>query len=78
LKRIGPEVRQVIAEKSGHWVHLDEPELVLETIRAMVEQVSPTQVPSMADPYHAETGVLLEIDSDPERTCANVVPIAVS
>jgi len=78
LKRIGPEVRQVIAEKSGHWVHLDEPELVLETIRAMVEQVSPTQVPSMADPYHAETGVLREIDSDPERTCANVVPIAVS
>ena len=78
LKRIGPEVRQVIAEKSGHWVHLDEPELVLETIRAMVEQVSPTQVPSMADPYNAETGVLLEIDSDPERTCANVVPIAVS
>jgi len=78
LKRIGPEVRQVIAEKSGHWVHLDEPELVLETIRAMVEQVSPTQVPPMADPYHAETGVLREIDSDPERTCANVVPIAVS
>jgi pimeloyl-ACP methyl ester carboxylesterase len=78
LKRIGPEVRQVIAEKSGHWVHLDEPELVLETIRAMVEQVSPTQVPPIADPYHAETGVLREIDSDPERTCTNVVPIAVS
>jgi pimeloyl-ACP methyl ester carboxylesterase len=38
LRRIGPETQQVIAEKSGHWVHLDEPELVLDAIRTMVEQ----------------------------------------
>lgn len=76
LQRIGPEVRQVIAEKSGHWVHLDEPELVLETIRAMVEQVSSTQVPPVAEPYHA--GVLHKANSDSDDTCANVVPIAVS
>jgi pimeloyl-ACP methyl ester carboxylesterase len=38
LRRISPGARQVIAEQSGHWVHLDEPELVLDTIRAMVEQ----------------------------------------
>jgi pimeloyl-ACP methyl ester carboxylesterase len=37
LHRIGPGTRQVIAEKSGHWVHLDEPELVLGEIRRMVE-----------------------------------------
>ena len=37
LRRIGRETRQVIAEKSGHWVHLDEPELVLDAIRGMVE-----------------------------------------
>jgi pimeloyl-ACP methyl ester carboxylesterase len=78
LQRIGPEVLQVIAEKSGHWVHLDEPELVLETIRNMVEQVSRTQVPPVADPYHAGAGVLREVDSDPDRACTNVVPIAVS
>ena len=78
LQRIGPGVRQVIAEKSGHWVHLDEPELVLETIRSMVEQVSHTQVPPVAGSYHAEAGVLREVDSDPERACTNVVPIAVS
>ena len=27
--------RQVIAEKSQHWVHLDEPELVIATILNM-------------------------------------------
>jgi pimeloyl-ACP methyl ester carboxylesterase len=72
LSGIGTEVRQVIAERSGHWVHLDEPELVLETIRSMVEQVSRTKVPA----FRAET--LLGFESDAERVCANVVAIAVS
>lgn len=40
LRRIGLDARQVIAERSGHWLHLDEPELVVETIRSMVEQVA--------------------------------------
>ena len=35
LKRIGTDVRQVIAEKSEHWVHLDEPELVIAAILEM-------------------------------------------
>lgn len=78
LRHIGPEVLQIIAEKSGHWVHLDEPELVLETIRGMVEQVSHTQVPPVADPYHAEAGVLRQTDSDSESDCANAVPMPVS
>lgn len=29
--------RHVVASKSGHWVHLDEPELVVEEIRALVK-----------------------------------------
>jgi pimeloyl-ACP methyl ester carboxylesterase len=29
--------RQVVAAGSGHWVHLDDPELVIATIREMVE-----------------------------------------
>ena len=33
LRRIGPGARQVIAWRSGHWIHLDEPELVLDMIR---------------------------------------------
>ncbi len=48
LRRIGSEVQQVIAERSGHWVHLDEPELVMETIRGMVEQVTPVAIAAEA------------------------------
>lgn len=36
LERIGDRVHQVIAEKSEHWIHLDEPELVIDSIREMV------------------------------------------
>ena len=30
--------RHIVAEKSGHWIHLDEPELVLNAISEMVTQ----------------------------------------
>ena len=36
LRKIGPDAEQLIAEKSGHWVHLDEPDLVINEIRNMV------------------------------------------
>lgn len=36
LERIGDNVQQVIAGKSAHWIHLDEPHLVVEAIREMV------------------------------------------
>lgn len=39
LEKIGPDAEQLIAEKSGHWVHLDEPELVIEQIREMLALV---------------------------------------
>jgi pimeloyl-ACP methyl ester carboxylesterase len=38
LRRIGPATRQIIAEKSGHWVHLDQPDLVLEAVRSIIEE----------------------------------------
>lgn len=78
LQRIGPDVRQVIAERSGHWVHLDEPELVLDTIREMVEQVLRTQVPAGEWAFHAEAGIVREVESDVERACASVMPISAS
>jgi len=37
LGKIGDRARQVIALESAHWIHLDEPELVIDSIRAMVE-----------------------------------------
>ena len=48
LARIGNNVRQVIAEESAHWVHLDEPELVIESIREMVVAVSRETLQAMA------------------------------
>jgi pimeloyl-ACP methyl ester carboxylesterase len=29
-------VTQVIAPKSAHWIHLDQPDLVIDSIREMV------------------------------------------
>jgi pimeloyl-ACP methyl ester carboxylesterase len=40
LLRIGAKTQQIIAHCSGHWVHLDEPELVRSAILAMMEQDS--------------------------------------
>jgi pimeloyl-ACP methyl ester carboxylesterase len=39
LQKIGPDAKQLIAERSGHWVHLDEPELVIEQIREILTSV---------------------------------------
>jgi len=36
LSRIGDNVQQVIAPASEHWIHLDEPDLVIRSIRTMV------------------------------------------
>lgn len=36
LEKIGSNVRQVIATESAHWIHLDEPQLVIDSIREMV------------------------------------------
>jgi len=36
LGRIGDKVQQVIAPASAHWIHLDEPALVIDAIRQMV------------------------------------------
>ena len=36
LESIGDNVQQVIAQSSAHWIHLDEPDLVIDSIREMV------------------------------------------
>jgi pimeloyl-ACP methyl ester carboxylesterase len=35
--------RHIVAARSGHWIQFDEPELVVETIREVVERVRRTQ-----------------------------------
>jgi pimeloyl-ACP methyl ester carboxylesterase len=37
-----PRGRHIIARKSGHWIQLDEPELVVEAIREMVRWTKPS------------------------------------
>lgn len=39
VSRIGSNVKQFVAENSGHWIQLDEPELVISAIRELVETV---------------------------------------
>src|SRR5579863_1391300 len=41
LEKIGNNVQQVIAADSAHWIHLDEPQLVVDSIREMVIAKSP-------------------------------------
>lgn len=36
LRRLGDNVEQVIVSESAHWIHLDQPELVIDSIRGMV------------------------------------------
>jgi len=44
IRSIAPGARHVVAQRSGHWIHLDEPELVLREILALVEAArSPAQ-----------------------------------
>jgi pimeloyl-ACP methyl ester carboxylesterase len=45
LRRIGKNVRQVIAPASAHWIHLDEPHLVVASILEMLE---PAKAESLA------------------------------
>jgi pimeloyl-ACP methyl ester carboxylesterase len=40
LQRIGDSVQQVIATESAHWIHLDEPQLVIDSIMEMVTAAS--------------------------------------
>jgi pimeloyl-ACP methyl ester carboxylesterase len=44
LDHIGENVQQIIALNSEHWIHLDEPSLVIDSIRAMVASVLPETV----------------------------------
>jgi pimeloyl-ACP methyl ester carboxylesterase len=46
LDAIGEGVRQVIAPASAHWIHLDEPDLVIDAIRAMVLAATADRVPA--------------------------------
>jgi pimeloyl-ACP methyl ester carboxylesterase len=39
LTQLSPKARHIIAERSGHWIHLDQPELVVGAIRRILDTV---------------------------------------
>ena len=41
INSIGSHVKQVIATESGHWIHLDQPDLVIQSIFEMVMELDP-------------------------------------
>ena len=55
LYAVGPETREIVVEDSGHWVHLDRPELVEGILLDMLAQLEPDLVSQSAQP-NARTG----------------------
>jgi pimeloyl-ACP methyl ester carboxylesterase len=39
IARQSPRGKHVVVPKSGHWIHLDQPEVVVKAIRGIVESV---------------------------------------
>ena len=39
MAHLSSEGKHVVASKGGHWIQLDEPDLVIESIRGVVESV---------------------------------------
>jgi pimeloyl-ACP methyl ester carboxylesterase len=44
LNQIGDNVQQIIASDSAHWIHLDEPNLVIDSIREMMMATASEEV----------------------------------
>jgi hypothetical protein len=65
LDQIGDSVRQTFALKSEHWIHLDEPDLAINAIRAMIgappiEQGEPATA-LVPQPALAESAAFLSV-----------------
>jgi pimeloyl-ACP methyl ester carboxylesterase len=37
VRAVSADAKHVVASASGHWIHLDQPELVVDAIREAVE-----------------------------------------
>jgi pimeloyl-ACP methyl ester carboxylesterase len=44
LDQIGDNVQQIVAPASAHWIHLDEPDIVIDAIREMAMAATPMAV----------------------------------
>jgi pimeloyl-ACP methyl ester carboxylesterase len=78
LRRIGDNVQQVIAPASAHWIHLDEPELVVGSILEMVTAAAPE---TMTVPEVMTTPVAMPVTSpvqEPVGVCFSANPARAS
>lgn len=41
LALIGNNIRQIVAPNSAHWIHLDQPQLVIDSIQTMLSNLTP-------------------------------------
>jgi pimeloyl-ACP methyl ester carboxylesterase len=58
LGQIGDSVRQVMAPKCEHWIHLDEPELVIDAIRMLLDGAANSRE---TETERTETAALLAV-----------------
>ena len=63
LRKIGNRVQQIIAPASAHWIHLDEPQLVIDSIRAMVDSATVTS-PSLRTSFSTATVSAAGVSAD--------------
>jgi pimeloyl-ACP methyl ester carboxylesterase len=54
LRRIGNRAQQVIAHQSRHWIHFDEPDLVIRSILEMVHAAAPENIPPRREAAQSE------------------------
>jgi pimeloyl-ACP methyl ester carboxylesterase len=38
IRAVSEQALHVVAEDSGHWIHLDQPTLVIDAVRQVVDQ----------------------------------------
>jgi hypothetical protein len=44
IRAIGPDACHIVARMSGHWIHFDEPELVVNAVRELVDAARQAQL----------------------------------
>jgi pimeloyl-ACP methyl ester carboxylesterase len=71
LARLSTRSRHVVASRSGHWIQFDEPELVVETIRDLVDHTPRTR--AVAAACHPRDGAFVTVTPESSRSSSSRV-----
>ena len=55
MVRVFPHARQVVADRSGHYIQYDQPELIVEALRELIERFRDSPPPSRARGRHGSS-----------------------